>query len=66
MAAKAGTRIVERARATFPGKGPHYYCSDMCRFIAKVNKTEGCWLWTAATANGYGRFGIGGGPAPIL
>ena len=31
------------------------------RFWAKVEKTDGCWLWRAATgANGrYGRFGIG-------
>jgi len=27
------------------------------RFWAKVNKTEGCWLWTAAcTRTGYGHF----------
>lgn len=31
------------------------------RFWAKVDKTEACWLWTAAKdANGYGRFGIAG------
>lgn len=28
------------------------------RFWAKVNKTESCWLWTAATAGGYGRFRV--------
>lgn len=28
------------------------------RFWSKVNKTEGCWLWTASTnKNGYGRYG---------
>lgn len=28
------------------------------RFWAKVNKTEGCWLWTASLRNkGYGAFG---------
>jgi len=26
------------------------------RFWSKVNKTETCWLWTASTKNGYGRF----------
>lgn len=26
------------------------------RFWAKVEKTETCWLWTAAKANGYGKF----------
>ena len=30
------------------------------RFWNKVNKTEGCWLWTAALSHGYGRFGKGG------
>lgn len=24
------------------------------RFWAKVQKTDGCWLWTAATSDGYG------------
>lgn len=27
------------------------------RFWAKVQKTDGCWLWTGARRNGYGRFG---------
>jgi hypothetical protein len=27
------------------------------RFWGRVNKTDGCWLWTAGTrCNGYGRF----------
>ena len=26
------------------------------RFWAKVDRSGECWLWTAATANGYGRF----------
>jgi len=30
------------------------------RFWRKVNKTDGCWLWTAMTdASGYGRIQIG-------
>lgn len=31
------------------------------RFWAKVDKTDpsGCWIWTAATVNGYGQFGVG-------
>jgi hypothetical protein len=29
------------------------------RFWAKVRKTDTCWLWTAATTNGYGTFGVG-------
>lgn len=32
------------------------------RFWAKVSKSEGCWLWTAAQApNGYGTFFVGPG-----
>lgn len=26
------------------------------RFWSKVLKTEGCWIWTGALAEGYGRF----------
>jgi HNH endonuclease len=25
------------------------------KFWSKINKTEGCWLWTGVTAQGYGR-----------
>ena len=33
--------------------------STLARFMAKVNKTETCWLWTASrNRNGYGQFGI--------
>ena len=28
------------------------------RFWAKVEKTEGCWLWTAKLDGGYGRFAL--------
>jgi hypothetical protein len=28
------------------------------RFWAKVDKSGDCWIWTAATRNGYGDFGI--------
>lgn len=30
------------------------------RFWAKVNKTDSCWLWTAALRSGYGVIGVGG------
>jgi hypothetical protein len=30
------------------------------RFWAKVNKTDDCWLWTAATVAGYGAIGLRG------
>jgi len=28
------------------------------RFWAKVDKTDGCWNWTASTVNGYGSFWV--------
>lgn len=28
----------------------------MERFWSKVNKTDGCWVWTGATRSGYGAF----------
>lgn len=31
------------------------------RFWTKVDKTDGCWLWTGALSNGYGQVGIAGG-----
>lgn len=31
------------------------------RFWDKVDKTDTCWLWTAKTDDGYGRFGLGDG-----
>lgn len=30
------------------------------RFWVKVEKTDTCWLWTAATTGGYGVFHVGG------
>jgi hypothetical protein len=32
------------------------------RFWAKVEKSDGCWLWRGATRNGYPHFAINGGP----
>jgi len=35
------------------------------RFIKKVNKTNGCWLWTAAKSDkGYGQFKLNGKASP--
>ncbi len=34
--------------------------SEEARFWVKVNKTETCWLWTAAKIKGYGAFEFGG------
>ena len=36
------------------------------RFWAKVNKTDTCWLWTAATTKGYGKINSGGGLGKML
>ncbi len=35
---------------------------DLARFMAKVNKTDTCWLWTAGKncVSGYGTFGLAG------
>lgn len=36
---------------------------DVAAFWSKVNKTEGCWIWTGALTNGtdgYGRHSMGG------
>jgi hypothetical protein len=38
---------------------PFKYPPEADRFWAKVNKTETCWLWTAARdRKGYGHFGL--------
>jgi hypothetical protein len=33
---------------------------DQARFWSKVQKTDGCWLWTASLTHGYGSLSIGG------
>ena len=40
------------------------YPSTEDRFWAKVNKTEGCWLWTGRRNNGYGFFRLGNRTSP--
>lgn len=33
--------------------------SDLQRFVAKVDRTDCCWLWNAAiSTTGYGKFGV--------
>lgn len=32
------------------------------RFWSKVEITDRCWLWTAATSRGYGKFNVGARP----
>ena len=34
--------------------------ATLARFEAKVEKTPTCWLWTAATTDGYGQLGANG------
>ncbi len=52
-------------------RGDGRFCSSKCsyasrtfsleaRFWPKVHKTDGCWLWTGATLQGYGKIGAGG------
>lgn len=36
------------------------------RFWAKVQKTDGCWLWTAGTRSGYGTLRSGGKRGPMI
>lgn len=36
------------------------HATDDERFWSKVKKSDGCWLWTGATMNGYGIFRIQG------
>src|SRR5688500_12313433 len=39
--------------------------ATIVRFWAKVQKTEGCWLWTASFGSvGYGQFGVPGRGKP--
>ncbi len=41
--------------------GNRFYTTPvMERFLAKVDASGDCWEWTAATANGYGNFWVGG------
>jgi hypothetical protein len=40
---------------------PKSISDPLTRFWPKVEKTEGCWNWTAhRDTHGYGRFGLGG------
>jgi HNH endonuclease/Sigma-70, region 4 len=37
-------------------KYAHAFCSDQCRFMYYVEKTDTCWLWTGAkNRQGYGK-----------
>ena len=40
--------------------GPLFMTSDEARFWSKVEKSEGCWIWTGAKTMGYGRFMFNG------
>jgi hypothetical protein len=67
--AKSSVAACEWCECQFvPGKPQQRYCSQACfnkgrckpievRFWAKVNKTPTCWLWTASTRKGRGKYG---------
>lgn len=38
------------------GVSEEYFAQIVARFWSKVNRTSGCWLWTASTNRGYGQF----------
>jgi len=45
---------------TSPKKMPNLSAMDVERFWKKVDKTDGCWIWTAyIDKRGYGQFGVG-------
>ena len=42
------------------------FCSDICRFMAYVEKTDNCWLWKGAIKRGgYGKFSVKGNTSAI-
>lgn len=46
-----------------PDTAKNMFGTDIDRFLAKVHKTETCWLWTRGTNRaGYGRLSIKGKP----
>jgi len=36
------------------GGGPERYLDDAERLWSQIQRTDGCWLWTGATTQGYG------------
>lgn len=55
----------ERQRASRVAAGlPVRTGSEVERFWAKVERSDGCWTWTAAKHEGYGRFGVKRTDAP--
>ena len=58
------TRLTIRCKHCLK-KGPRQFkssfCSYLCRFMNKVNKTETCWLWTGKLdKDGYGHTSLHG------
>jgi hypothetical protein len=42
------------------------FCSDMCRFLSYVDKTETCWLWNGGKGRkGYGKFSFRGNKTAV-
>lgn len=50
-------RILPSVGARTPGR-VYVRQSAEERFWAKVQKSDGCWLWTASVHDGYGHFGV--------
>ena len=47
-------------------KYAHAFCSDKCRFMFYVEKSDKCWIWNGAkNKSGYGRFSMQGNPYAI-
>lgn len=54
---RVAARTYEAERKTRPRVRPLKLTDPIARFWAKVEKTEGCWNWTAALKpNGYGAY----------
>jgi len=50
------TRPCNRCGQIFTDVRRQLFCSALCSFWAKVQRTDGCWLWTASKSHGYGVF----------
>ena len=55
---QASVKVMRSHRNQYTGKRD--MAAVLADFWAKVNKTEGCWLWTAGVfkSGGYGQFGF--------
>lgn len=47
-------RACKLCGTTYVAHYPQLYCSLACSFWSRVQKSNGCWLWTGCTIKGYG------------